>query len=48
MRALRFNLFMFSLLAILVFLQYRLWFESGGIKDLLHLKAAISPAIARK
>ncbi len=26
------------LLILLVFLQYRLWFQSGGIFDMLHLK----------
>lgn len=29
------------LIAVLVFLQYRLWFESGGIRDMLHLKTMI-------
>lgn len=30
------------LLVALVFLQYRLWFEQGGIKDMLRLKKALA------
>jgi cell division protein FtsB len=30
------------LLFLLIFLQYRLWFESGGILDMLHLKKQLA------
>jgi cell division protein FtsB len=30
------------LLAVLAILQYRLWFEPGGIKDVIHLKSMLS------
>lgn len=35
---LRFNILAILLLALLIFFQYRLWFESGGIYDMLQLK----------
>ncbi len=28
--------------AALLFLQFRLWFESGGIRDMLHLKRQLA------
>lgn len=34
----RLNLLAIALLALLVFLQYRLWFEAGGVKDMRRLK----------
>lgn len=34
----RFNLLPIVLLVLLLFLQYRLWFEAGGVFDLFHLK----------
>lgn len=30
------------LFALLAFLQYRLWFESGGIRDMLQMKADLA------
>ncbi len=30
------------LLLLLLFLQYRLWFESGGVIDMLHLKKSVA------
>ncbi|OGT40188.1 MAG: hypothetical protein A3F12_08020 [Gammaproteobacteria bacterium RIFCSPHIGHO2_12_FULL_38_14] len=36
------NLFFAVLVAVVIFLQYRLWFESGGILDYLHLKKQLS------
>ncbi len=39
---LRFNFFIFLLLLGLFFLQYRLWFASGGIKDLITLKKTLA------
>jgi cell division protein FtsB len=38
----RFNLVPIVLLGILIFLQYRLWFESGGIFDMLQLKKQLA------
>jgi len=40
----RLNLKIFAsvLVFILLFLQYRLWFEQGGIRDLLHLKKELA------
>lgn len=42
MNSLRFNLIVVVLLAALVFLQYRLWFQSGGIRDLVELKKTLT------
>lgn len=33
------------LVALLLFLQYRLWFESGGILDMLRLKKQLAQEI---
>lgn len=41
----RFNILIFILLGILVFLQYRLWFESGGIYDMAQLKKLLTAQI---
>lgn len=30
------------MVGVLGFLQYRLWFETGGIRDLLHLKRTLA------
>src|SRR5688572_16652666 len=30
------------MVSVLGFLQYRLWFETGGIRDLLHLKQTLA------
>jgi cell division protein FtsB len=38
MPSLRFNLLLLGLFAILIFLQYRLWFEPGGVRDMQGLK----------
>ena len=38
MRNIRFTLLSVVLVSLLFFLQYRLWFESGGMMHLLHLK----------
>lgn len=38
MAHLRLNMLMVALFAILIFLQYRLWFESGGINDMVKMK----------
>ncbi|MEO8401071.1 MAG: cell division protein FtsB [Gammaproteobacteria bacterium] len=42
MKVRQFNLFPVLLLALLVFLQYRLWFESGGIIEMLKLKKQLA------
>ena len=42
MTSLRLNLLIAILVAILIFLQYRLWFESDGVSDMVHLKKIIS------
>lgn len=38
----RFNLLPFILLGILGFLQYRLWMEPGGIRDMIQLKKQLA------
>jgi cell division protein FtsB len=38
----RLNLFVLALIAALAILQYRLWFESGGIRDVIRLKSTLS------
>ena len=41
MSSLRFNLVTIFLVAVLLFLQYRLWFEAGGIRDMIRMKKEI-------
>jgi cell division protein FtsB len=38
----RFNFLPIILLIVLIFLQYRLWFETGGIFDMLHLRKQLA------
>jgi cell division protein FtsB len=38
----QFKLLPILLIAILLILQYRLWFETGGIQDMVHLKKELS------
>lgn len=42
MSGMRFNILCVILLMVLAFLQYRLWFESGGIHDMKILKKTLS------
>lgn len=42
----RFSLLLIGLLGLLVFLQGRLWFEPGGIRDFLQLKQNIAAQTA--
>lgn len=42
MTNMRWYLLTLSLVAALVFLQYRLWFEAGGIRDLMRLKTSLA------
>lgn len=42
MTALRLNLLAMVLLVLLIFLQYRLWFEAGGICDMRQLKKSLA------
>jgi cell division protein FtsB len=42
MRGARFNLFLLVLVALVAFLQYRLWFEGGGIIDMLRVKKQLA------
>lgn len=42
MTALRNSFAWLLLVAVLIFLQYHLWFESGGISDMLRLKKALT------
>lgn len=42
MKSLRLNLLALVLLMLLLFLQYRLWFESGGIRDMLRLRKSLA------
>ena len=41
MVAYRFKLLFVMLLAALFLLQYRLWFETGGLRDMLRLKKKV-------
>lgn len=38
MRLSQFKVLPILLILLLLFLQYRLWFDSGGVMDMLHLK----------
>ena len=40
------NILLMSLVTFLFFLQYRLWFEAGGIRDMLKLKHTLTKQIA--
>ena len=42
MSSLRLNLLVIILIALLIFLQYRLWFEADGVRDLLQLKQKLA------
>lgn len=42
MSVFRFTLLILILFATLIFLQYRLWFESGGIRDMMKLKKELA------
>lgn len=42
MRFPRLNIVPILLLVSLLFLQYRLWFQSGGIADMIHLKKRLA------
>ena len=41
MKSLRINLLIGLLIFVFAFLQYRLWFESGGVNEMLELKKTI-------
>jgi cell division protein FtsB len=43
----RVNILAVILLTLLAFLQYRLWFEAGGIIDMLRLKKQLALQIAQ-
>lgn len=38
----RLNILIAALILALILLQYRLWFEAGGIRDMLHLKKMLA------
>lgn len=42
MSARRLNIVIVCLIAAFVFLQYKLWFEAGGLRDLLQLKKTLA------
>lgn len=42
MSDIRWALLSITLVCTLIFLQYRLWFESGGIRDMVQLKKALA------
>lgn len=42
MPSLRTSLLTGLLVATLIFLQYRLWFEAGGVRDMMHLRKTIA------
>lgn len=45
MSSLRMTMFVAVLLMMLLFLQYRLWFESGGIREMLQLKKSLTQQV---
>jgi cell division protein FtsB len=47
MSSFRFRLLPLILIAILALLQYRLWFESGGIIDMLRTKKELALEVSR-
>lgn len=42
MLGIRLNWFAIVLFALLAFLQYRLWFEVGGIRDMMQMKTELA------
>jgi cell division protein FtsB len=44
----RLNILAAMLVCVLIFLQYRLWFESGGIHDMLKLKQDLAKQMEAK
>lgn len=42
MQGMRLNLVIVILIGVFAFLQYRLWFESGGIQDMVKLKESLA------
>lgn len=42
MSGMRLNIIAVFLFAALLFLQYRLWFESGGMRDMFELKKSLA------
>ena len=42
MSRLHWNILFATLTILLIFLQYRLWFESGGIRDMLRLRQTLA------
>ncbi len=38
----RYNILVLALIAVLMFFQYRLWFEEGGMRDLRRLKSNLT------
>lgn len=46
MRGTRLHLLVVTLFMLLMFLQYRLWFESDGVNDMLQLKKMLVTQIA--
>ena len=47
MRSFRLNVLPWVLIAILGFLQYHLWFESGGIIDMLRIKKELALQVSQ-
>ncbi len=45
MPSIRLSILAVLLLGILIFLQYHLWFESGGIRDLIKIKKQLTAQI---
>ena len=42
----RLYVFMLLLILLLIFFQYHLWFESGGMRDLLYTKKKLTQQLA--
>jgi cell division protein FtsB len=47
MRSLRPNILAVVLIGVLAFLQYKLWFEAGGIIDMLRMKKQLALQVAQ-
>ena len=45
MPSLRLSILAIVLLSILIFLQYHLWFEAGGIRDMMKIKKQLTAQI---
>jgi cell division protein FtsB len=42
----RINILLVSLIVVLLFLQYRIWFEPGGMREMLQMKKNLTAQLA--